>query len=873
MNDQLTTRAQEALSVAVRTAATAGNPSVEPVHLMRALLAQSDGLTGPLLEASGADVAAVQHDVDAAAAALPAASGSTIAAPSLARPTYAVLSHAGEVARELGDEYVSTEHLLVGLAHVASPVRELLAQHGVTAERLRAAFTQVRGSGRVTSPDPEGTYDALNKYGIDLTERARESKIDPVIGRDSEIRRVVQVLSRRTKNNPVLIGEPGVGKTAVVEGLAQRIVAGDVPESLRGKRLVALDLGAMVAGAKYRGEFEERLKAVLDEIKASEGQVVTFIDELHTVVGAGATGDSAMDAGNMLKPMLARGELRMVGATTLDEYRERIEKDAALERRFQQVYVGEPSVEDTIAILRGLKERYEAHHKVQIADSALVAAATLSHRYITGRQLPDKAIDLVDEAASRLRMEIDSSPVEIDTLRRAVDRLKMEELALVREVERHGDDRMAADTDDASRERLDKLRAELADREEELRGLEARWEQEKASLNRVGALKEQLDELRGQAERAQRDGDLAGASEILYGRIPALEKELAAASEAEAGPAPDAMVKEEVGPDDVADVVSAWTGIPAGRLLEGETGKLLRMEEELGRRVVGQRTAVAAVADAVRRARAGISDPDRPTGSFLFLGPTGVGKTELAKALAGFLFDDERAMVRIDMSEYGEKHSVARLVGAPPGYIGYEEGGQLTEAVRRRPYSVILLDEVEKAHPEVFDVLLQVLDDGRLTDGQGRTVDFRNTILILTSNLGSVFLADPTLDDAVKRDRVMEVVRTSFKPEFLNRLDEVVLFDSLGTDELARIVELQVAQLANRLADRRLVLQVSDAAKEWLGLTGYDPVYGARPLRRLVQSAIGDKLARAILAGDVHDGDTVVVELDETGDTLTVARA
>ncbi|HEU0213484.1 MAG TPA: Clp protease N-terminal domain-containing protein, partial [Jiangellaceae bacterium] len=659
MNDQLTTRAQEALSVAVRTAATAGNPSVEPVHLMRALLAQSDGLTGPLLEASGADVAAVQHDVDAAAAALPAASGSTIAAPSLARPTYAVLSHAGEVARELGDEYVSTEHLLVGLAHVASPVRELLAQHGVTAERLRAAFTQVRGSGRVTSPDPEGTYDALNKYGIDLTERARESKIDPVIGRDSEIRRVVQVLSRRTKNNPVLIGEPGVGKTAVVEGLAQRIVAGDVPESLRGKRLVALDLGAMVAGAKYRGEFEERLKAVLDEIKASEGRVVTFIDELHTVVGAGATGDSAMDAGNMLKPMLARGELRMVGATTLDEYRERIEKDAALERRFQQVYVGEPSVEDTIAILRGLKERYEAHHKVQIADSALVAAATLSHRYITGRQLPDKAIDLVDEAASRLRMEIDSSPVEIDTLRRAVDRLKMEELALVREVERHGDDRMAADTDDASRERLDKLRAELADREEELRGLEARWEQEKASLNRVGALKEQLDELRGQAERAQRDGDLAGASEILYGRIPALEKELAAASEAEAGPAPDAMVKEEVGPDDVADVVSAWTGIPAGRLLEGETGKLLRMEEELGRRVVGQRTAVAAVADAVRRARAGISDPDRPTGSFLFLGPTGVGKTELAKALAGFLFDDERAMVRIDMSEYGEKHSVA----------------------------------------------------------------------------------------------------------------------------------------------------------------------------------------------------------------------
>ena len=862
MNDQLTTKAQEALSVAVRSAATGGNPAVEPVHLMRALLGQSEGLTGPLLEAAGADVAAVRRDVDADVAALPAASGSTVAAPGLARATYAVLSHAGEVARELDDEYVSTEHLLVGLAHVESPVREMLGRHGVTAERLRAAFTDVRGSARVTSPDPEGTYDALNKYGVDLTERAREGKIDPVIGRDAEIRRVIQVLSRRTKNNPVLIGEPGVGKTAVVEGLAQRMVAGDVPESLRGKRLVALDLGAMLAGAKYRGEFEERLKAVLDEIKASEGQVVTFIDELHTVVGAGATGDSSMDAGNMLKPMLARGELRMVGATTLDEYRERIEKDAALERRFQQVFVGEPSVEDTIAILRGLRERYEAHHKVQISDAALVAAATLSHRYITGRQLPDKAIDLIDEAASRLRMEIDSSPVEIDTLRRTVDRLKMEELALEKE------------SDEASRERLSKLRAELADHEEALRALEARWEQEKASLNRVGSLKEQIDELRGQAERAQRDGDLAGASEILYGRIPQLEKELAEAStEAEAGPAPDAMVKEEVGPDDVADVVSAWTGIPAGRLLEGETEKLLRMEEELSRRVVGQRIAVAAVSDAVRRARAGISDPDRPTGSFLFLGPTGVGKTELAKALAGFLFDDDRAMVRIDMSEYGEKHSVARLVGAPPGYVGYEEGGQLTEAVRRRPYSVILLDEVEKAHPEVFDVLLQVLDDGRLTDGQGRTVDFRNAILVLTSNLGSVYLADPTLDDAAKRDRVMEVVRTSFKPEFLNRLDDVILFEPLGTDELARIVDLQIAQLATRLADRRLILEVSDAAREWLALTGYDPVYGARPLRRLVQSAIGDRLAKSILSGEIHDGDTVLVDLDEAGDTLTVSRA
>ncbi|WP_431968096.1 ATP-dependent chaperone ClpB [Nocardia sp. bgisy134] len=845
-----TTKTQAALTAALQAASAAGNPDIRPAHLLVALLDQTDGIAAPLLKAVGVDPATVRREAQDIVDRLPRATGATTT-PNLGREALGAITAAQRLATELGDEYVSTEHVVVGLAEGDSDVTMLLTKHGATADALRDAFTAVRGSARVTSPDPEGSYQALEKYSTDLTAAARSGKLDPVIGRDTEIRRVVQVLSRRTKNNPVLIGEPGVGKTAIVEGLAQRIVAGDVPESLRGKSVVALDLGAMVAGAKYRGEFEERLKAVLEEIKNSAGQIITFIDELHTIVGAGATGESAMDAGNMIKPMLARGELRLVGATTLDEYRKHIEKDAALERRFQQVLVGEPSVEDTVGILRGIKERYEVHHGVRITDSALVAAATLSDRYITSRFLPDKAIDLVDESASRLRMEIDSRPVEIDEVERAVRRLEIEEVALTKE------------TDEASKQRLEKLRQELADDREKLNQLTTRWQNEKKAIDQVRTLKEQLESLRGESERAERDGDLGKAAELRYGRIPTLEKELAKAEKAN-GAAPDGevMLKEEVGPDDIAEVVSAWTGIPVGRLMEGETQKLLRMEEELGRRVVGQREAVQAVSDAVRRARAGVADPNRPTGSFMFIGPTGVGKTELAKALADFLFDDERAMVRIDMSEYSEKHAVARLVGAPPGYVGYDQGGQLTEAVRRRPYTVVLFDEIEKAHPDVFDILLAVLDEGRLTDGQGRTVDFRNTILILTSNLGA----------GGDKEFVMNAVRSAFKPEFLNRLDDVVMFHALDEEQLELIVDIQLDQLQKRLSQRRLKLDVSDSARFWLAVRGYDPAYGARPLRRLIQQSIGDTLAKELLAGEVTDGDTVKVGVSKDGDGLIVGR-
>ena len=859
MEQKFTTMAQEAVGDAIQSASAAGNAQVETLHVMDALLRQENGVARSLIEAAGGDPQAIGAAVRNALVALPSASGSSTSQPQASRQLTAAIAQAEKEMQQMGDEYVSTEHLLIGIA-ASKPNQsaEILEKNGVTAASLRKAVPGVRGGAKVTSPDAEGSYKALEKYSTDLTAAAKEGKLDPVIERDQEIRRVIQILSRRTKNNPVLIGEPGVGKTAVVEGLAQRIVAGDVPTTLQGKKLISLDLGSMVAGSKYRGEFEERLKSVLNEIKNADGQIITFIDEIHTIVGAGAA-EGSMDAGNMLKPMLARGELRLIGATTLDEYRENIEKDPALERRFQQVFVGEPSVEDTIAILRGLKQRYEAHHKVTIGDDALVAAATLSNRYISGRQLPDKAIDLVDEAAAHLRMELDSSPEEIDELQRKVTRLEMEEMQLKKA------------EDPASKERLGKLQAELADTREKLSGLKARWDAEQAGHNKVGDLRAKLDDLRVQADKYTREGNLAEASKILYGEIPSIQKELAAAESADAesadasaaNPADEPMVPDRVDADSVAEIVSDWTGIPVGRLMQGENEKLLHMEDYLGKRVIGQKEAIAAVSDAVRRSRAGISDPNRPTGSFLFLGPTGVGKTELAKALADFLFDDEKAMVRIDMSEYMEKASVSRLIGAAPGYVGYEQGGQLTEAVRRRPYSVVLFDEVEKANPEIFDVLLQVLDDGRLTDGQGRTVDFKNTILIMTSNLGSQFLVNEDMDADAKKKAVMDAVHMNFKPEFLNRLDDIVMFHPLTREELGGIVDIQVAGVSQRLTDRRITLDVTDSAREWLANTGYDPAYGARPLRRLVQTEVGDQLARMLLAGKVHDGDTVLV--DQTG--------
>ena len=857
MEQKFTTMAQEVIGDAIQSASAAGNAQVETLHVMDALLRQENGVIQGLIQAAGGNPQAIGAEVRNALVKMPAASGSTTSQPQASRQLTAALAQAEKEMQQMGDEYVSTEHLLIGIAASApNQSADILKANGVTAAALRKAVPGVRGGAKVTSPDAEGSYKALEKYSTDLTARAKEGKLDPVIGRDQEIRRVIQILSRRTKNNPVLIGEPGVGKTAVVEGLAQRIVAGDVPTTLQNKKLISLDLGSMVAGSKYRGEFEERLKSVLNEIKNADGQIITFIDEIHTIVGAGAA-EGSMDAGNMLKPMLARGELRLIGATTLDEYRENIEKDPALERRFQQVFVGEPSVEDTIAILRGLKQRYEAHHKVTIGDDALVAAATLSNRYISGRQLPDKAIDLVDEAAAHLRMELDSSPEEIDELQRKVTRYEMEEMQLKKA------------EDPASKERLEKLQDELANTREKLSGLKARWDAEKAGHNKVGDLRAQLDAKRVEADKFTREGNLAEASKILYGEIPAIQKQLDAAEKADAEDGatgetkPEPMVPDHVDADSVAGIVSEWTGIPVGRLMQGENEKLLSMEDYLGKRVIGQKEAIAAVSDAVRRSRAGISDPNRPTGSFLFLGPTGVGKTELAKALADFLFDDEKAMVRIDMSEYMEKASVSRLIGAAPGYIGYEEGGQLTEAVRRRPYSVVLFDEVEKANPEVFDVLLQVLDDGRLTDGQGRTVDFKNTILIMTSNLGSQFLVNQDMDADAKKKAVMDAVHMNFKPEFLNRLDEIVMFHPLTREELGGIVNIQVAQVASRLTDRRIKLDVTDAAREWLANTGYDPAYGARPLRRLVQTEVGDQLARMLLAGKVHDGDTVLV--DQTG--------